>query len=85
MTLSLQVTVGSNIAQVLPQLLTYTFPEVAVPVPLEIIIPFSVIIIIVVLVVCVLMIVFICFYLKSRRKSVSIAMHQQNMELVATG
>ncbi|XP_064383417.1 uncharacterized protein LOC135332039 isoform X3 [Halichondria panicea] len=53
--------------------------------PLNIIIPFSVIIIIGVLIVCVLILVVICFYIKSRRKSVSIATHQQNMELVATG
>ena len=88
------MTVGNNIAQTLVEGLAYTVPVVTVPavavpvtagVPLEIIIPFSVIIVIFVLVVCVLMIVFICFYLNSRRKSVSITRHQQNMELVATG
>ncbi len=88
---SLQVTVGSNIKQTLVERLAYevTTTEPTVPVttgvPLEIIIPFSVIIIIFVLVVFVLMIVFICFYLNSRRKSVSIARQQQNMELVGTG
>ncbi len=92
MSLSLQVTVGNNIAQELDQRLTYIVPVTAglVPVtvgpvpdagiPLEIIIPLSVIIF-----VLVVLIVFICFYLKYRRKSVSIGMHQQNIELVATG
>ncbi len=68
--------IGSNIAQVLDQQLTYT-----VPAQLENIIP--VIVIIFILVLCLLMIAIVCLYLKSRRKSMSIAMHQQ-MELVAT-
>ncbi len=92
MSLSLQVTVGNNIAQELDQRLTYMVPVTAglvpvtgpVPVtpelPLNIIIPLSVIIF-----VLVVLIVFICFYLKYRRKSVSIGMDQQNIELVATG
>ena len=76
--------VGSNISQVLDRQLTYPLPEVMVEptVPLEIIIP--VIVVIFVLVVCLLMIVIVCLYLNSRRKSMSIAMHQQMVELVAT-
>ncbi len=51
-------------------------------VPLEIII-LSVLVVVVV-VVCVMITIFICFYRKSQRKSVSIAMHEQTVELVAT-
>ena len=79
------MTIGSNISQVLDRQLTYPLPEVTViepTVPLEIIIP--VIVVIFVLVVCLLMIVIVCLYLNSRRKSMSIAMHQQMVELVAT-
>ena len=79
----LQVTIGSNISQVLDRQLTYLLPTfLGLPVPLEIIIP--VIVVIFVLVVCLLMIVIVCLYLNSRRKSMSIAMHQQMVELVAT-
>ncbi|XP_064398652.1 plexin-A2-like [Halichondria panicea] len=81
----INVTIGSNISQVLDRQLTYPLPEVTViepTVPLEIIIP--VIVVIFVLVVCLLMIVIVCLYLNSRRKSMSIAMHQQMVELVAT-
>ncbi len=80
----LQVTIGSNISQVLDRQLTYPLPEVMgePTVLLEIIIP--VIVFIFVLVVCLLMIVIVCLYLNSRRKSTSIAMHQQMVELVAT-
>ncbi len=80
MSLSCQVNIGSNIAQVLDRQLAYTVTVVAVPgatVPLEIII--SVIVIIFVLIVCVLMIVIVCLYLNFRRKSASIV-----VELVAT-
>ena len=76
------MTVGSNIAQVLDKRLTYNVPmATAIPL-LEIVLPLSAVIIL--LAVCVL-IVLICLYLNSRKKSVSIGMHQQNMELVATG
>ena len=79
----LQVTIGSNISQVLDRQLTYSLPTFLGPtVPLEIIIP--VIVVIFVLVVCLLMIVIVCLYLNSRRKFMSIAMHQQMVELVAT-
>ncbi|XP_064388277.1 hepatocyte growth factor receptor-like isoform X2 [Halichondria panicea] len=86
----INVTVGSNIAQELHKRLTYKVPVAAVILPVtdrvplqEIIISLSAIIFL--LVVCVL-IVFICLYLNYRKKkSVSIKMHQQNMELVATG
>ena len=84
------MTVGSNIAQELHKRLTYKVPVAAVILPVtdrvplqEIIISLSAIIFL--LVVCVL-IVFICLYLNYRKKkSVSIKMHQQNMELVAIG
>ncbi len=76
----LQVTIGSNIAQVLDQQLTYTSP-VAAGTSLEVIIPsvFGGAIV----VVCVMLIIFVSFYLNSRKKTVSIAMHEQIMELVA--
>ncbi len=81
---SRQVTIGNNISQVLDRLLIYTGTTTPVAdVSLEIIIP--VIVVIFVLVVCVLMIVIVCLYLNSRRKSMSIAMNQQIVELVATG
>ena len=69
--------IGSNIAQILDQRLTYTVS--AAGLPLEIIIPsvFGG----VVIVICVLMIVFVCFYLNSRRKTVSIAMHEHILQL----
>ncbi len=35
------------------------------------------------MVICVLMIVFVCFYLNSRRKTVSIAMHEQILDIVS--
>ncbi|XP_064398643.1 plexin-A2-like isoform X2 [Halichondria panicea] len=79
----INVTIGSNISQVLDRQLTYSLPTFLGPtVPLEIIIP--VIVVIFVLVVCLLMIVIVCLYLNSRRKFMSIAMHQQMVELVAT-
>ncbi|XP_064387556.1 uncharacterized protein LOC135335860 isoform X4 [Halichondria panicea] len=83
----INVTVGSKIAQVLDKRLTYNVPVATVIVTpevplLEIVIPLSAIIVL--LAVCVL-IVLICLYLNSRKKSLSIGMHQQNMELVATG
>ncbi len=78
------MTVGSNIAQELDRRLTYTFPNVvAVPeatVPLEIIIPS--VLGGVLVVVCVMLIIFVCFYLNSRKKIVTVAMHEQIMELV---
>ncbi len=52
-------------------------------VPLEIIIPS--VLGVVVVVVCVMMIIFVCLYLNSRRKSMSIAKHEEIVELVATG
>ncbi len=75
--------VGNNIAQELDRQLTYTVSEVlgaAVSLKLEIIIPsvFGG----VVVVVCVLLFICICFYLNSRKKTVSIAMHEQIMDLV---
>ena len=78
-----QVNIGNNIAQELDRQLTYTVPEVEVlgaAVSLEIIIPsvFGG----VVVVVCVLLFICICFYLNSRKKTVSIAMHEQIMDLV---
>ncbi len=73
--------VGSNISQVLDQQLTYTSP-VAAAVPLEIIIPS--VLGVIVMIVCVMLTIFVCVYLNSRRKIVSIAMHeQQMMEIVA--
>ena len=71
--------IGSNIAQILDQQLTYTVP--AAGLPLEIIIPsvFGG----VVMVICLLIIVFVCFYLNSRRKTVPIAMHEQILDIVA--
>ncbi len=75
------MTVGSNISEVLEQRLTYIVDEANV-IPLEIVLPLSAVII--VLAVCVL-IVIIYLYLNSRKKSLSIGMHQQNMELVAIG
>ncbi len=55
-------------------------------VPLEIIIPsvLGVVVGVVVVVVCVMITLFVCFYRNSQRKSVSIAMHEQIVELVAT-
>ncbi len=81
--------VGSNIAQVLDQRLTYIVLVVEVPtvevleaaVPLEVIIPS--VLGGAVVVVCVVLIIFVCFCLNSRRKTVSITMHEQMMELVA--
>ncbi len=69
--------VGNNIAQELDRQLTYT---VSAAVSLEIIIPsvFGG----VVVVVCVLLFICICFYLNSRKKTVSIALHEQIMDLV---
>ncbi len=83
MSLSLQVTIGNNIAQELDERLTYTgiLGEVD-PVPLEIIIPS--VLGVVVVVVCIMLIIFVCFYLISRKKSMSIAKHEQIVELVAT-
>ena len=77
------MTIGRNIAQVLDQQLTYTGLGVAAMVPLEIIIPS--VLGVVVVVVCVMMIIFVCLYLNSRRKSMSIAKHEEIVELVATG
>ncbi len=78
------MTIGSNIAHVLDQQLIYRDPVVAAMVPLylEIIIPS--VLGVVVVVVCVMITVFVCFYRNSQRKSVSIAMHEQIVELVAT-
>ncbi len=77
--------IGINIAHVLDQRLNYTDPVVAVPgamVPLEIIIPsvFGV----VVMIVCAMIITFVCFYRNWQSKSVSIALHEQIVQLVAT-
>ncbi|XP_064398635.1 plexin-B1-like isoform X2 [Halichondria panicea] len=85
----IRVNVGSNIAQVLDQRLTYIVLVVEVPtvevleaaVPLEVIIPS--VLGGAVVVVCVVLIIFVCFCLNSRRKTVSITMHEQMMELVA--
>ncbi len=82
MSLSLQVTIGNNIAQELDERLTYTGIGEVDPVPLEIIIPS--VLGVVVVVVCIMLIIFICFYLISRKKSMSIAKHEQIVELVAT-
>ncbi len=75
----LQVIVGSNISQVLDQQLTYASPVAAVP--LEIIIPS--VLGVIVMIVCVMLIIFVRVYLNSRKKTVSIAMHEQMMEIVA--
>ncbi len=72
--------VGSNISQVLDQQLTYTSPVTAA-VPLEIIIPS--VLGVIVMIVCVMLIIFVRFYLNSRKKIVSIALHEQMMEIVA--
>ena len=72
--------VGSNISQVLDQQLTYTSPVTAA-VPLEIIIPS--VLGVIVMIVCVMLIIFVRFYLNSRKKIVSIAVHEQMMEIVA--
>ncbi len=77
--LFMQVNIGSNIVQELDQLLTYIAPVAGAP--LEIIIPS--VLGGVVMVVCVLIIVFVCLYRNSQRKTVSIAMHEQILELVA--
>ncbi len=70
--------VGNNIAQELDSQLTYTVSEVlGAAVSLEIIIPS--VLGGVVVVGCVLMFICICFYLNSRKKTVSIAMHEQIM------
>ncbi len=77
--------IGINIAHVLDQRLNYTDPVVAVPgamVPLEIII--SSVLGVVVMIVCVMIITFVCFYRNWQRKSVSISMHEQIVQLVAT-
>ncbi len=75
------MTIGTNISQVLDESLTYTVvPE---GVPLVIIIPS--VVGGVVVVVIVMLSIFVFFYLNFRRKSVSIAMHEQIVELVATG
>ncbi len=75
------MTIGTNISQVLNESLTYT---TVVPDPaLEIIIPS--VVGVVAVVVIVMLIIFVFFYLNFRRKSVSIAMHEQIVELVATG
>ncbi len=71
--------VGRNISQVLDQQLTYTSPVTAVQ--LEIIIP--TVLGVIVMIVCVMLIIFVRFYLNSRKKIVSIAMHEQIMEIVA--
>ncbi|XP_064398654.1 hepatocyte growth factor receptor-like isoform X2 [Halichondria panicea] len=76
----IQVNVGSNISQVLDQQLTYTSPVTAA-VPLEIIIPS--VLGVIVMIVCVMLIIFVRFYLNSRKKIVSIAVHEQMMEIVA--
>ncbi len=76
------MTIGSNIAHVLDQQLIYRDPVVAAMVPLEIIIPS--VLGVVVVVVCIMITMFVCFYRNSQRKSVSIAMHEQIVELVAT-
>ena len=78
------MTIGSNIAHVLEQQLIYRDPVVAVSeaTVLNIIIPS--VLGVVVVVVCVMITVFVCFYRNSQRKSVSIAMHDQIVELVAT-
>ncbi len=80
------MTIGTNISQVLDESLTYTTLVVAEGVPLVIIIP-SVVggVVVVVIVMLVMLIIFVFFYLNFRRKSVSIAMHEQIVELVATG
>ena len=70
---------GSNISQVLDQQLTYASPAAAVP--LEIIIPS--VLGVIVMIVCVMLIIFVRVYLNSRKKTVSIAMHEQMMEIVA--
>ncbi len=70
---------GSNISQILDQQLTYISPVAAVP--LEIIIPS--VLGVIVMIVCVMLIIFVRFYLNSRKKIVSIAMHEQMMEIVA--
>ncbi len=69
--------VGNNIAQELDRQLTYT---VSAAVSLEIIIPS--VLGGVLVVVCVLLFICICFYHNSRKKTVSIAMHEQIMDLV---
>ncbi len=71
--------IGSNIVQELDQLLTYIAPVAGVP--LEIIIPS--VLGGVVMVVCALIIVFVCIYRNYTRKSLSIARHEQILELVA--
>ena len=71
--------VGSNISRVLDQQLTYTSPVTADP--LEIIIPS--VLGVIVMIVCIMLTIFVCVYLKSRRKTMSIAMHEQMMEIVA--
>ncbi|XP_064398639.1 plexin-A2-like [Halichondria panicea] len=75
----IQVNVGSNISRVLDQQLTYTSPVTADP--LEIIIPS--VLGVIVMIVCIMLTIFVCVYLKSRRKTMSIAMHEQMMEIVA--
>ena len=72
--------VGSNISQVLDQQLTYTGPVTAA-VPLEIIIPS--VLGVIVMIVCVMLTIFVCVYRNYWRKTVSIAMHEQMMEIVA--
>ncbi len=76
------MTVGSNISEVLEQRLTYIVGANVIPLDINIVISLSAVIF--VLAVCVL-IVLIYLYLNSRKKSLSIGMHQQNMELVAIG
>ena len=76
--------VGSNISQILDQRLTYTVLGVEIlekAVPLQIIIPS--VLVVVVIIVCVILIIFVCFCPKSRKNTVSIAMHEQIMELMA--
>ncbi len=74
--------IGSNIAVSLEQGLEYSTPGNP-GVPLEVILPamFGVVL----LVVCGSLIILVCVYINSRRKSDSLAMNEQIMELAVKG